>query len=111
VVSTERGVPVAATSSTLRGSRGFDLDGCWDLNPHVSLRQERFGALAYDFGTRRLSFLKTRKLLAVVEALAEAQSCRDACFRAGVTDAELPAYALALERLADSGLIAERAAP
>ena len=30
------------------------------LGPEVELRPERFGALAYDFGTRRLSFVRRR---------------------------------------------------
>lgn len=37
---------------------GFDLDAAWDLHPQVAVRPERFGALLYHFGTRRLSFLK-----------------------------------------------------
>ena len=34
------------------------LDRAWRLAPQVSVRPERFGALLYDFDTRRLSFLK-----------------------------------------------------
>ena len=37
----------------------------------MSVRPERFGALLYHFGTRRLSFLKDPKLLTVVNALAD----------------------------------------
>ncbi len=48
----------------------FDLERGWALDPQVALRPEPFGALAYHFGTRRLSFLKSRTLLAVVEGLA-----------------------------------------
>ena len=43
----------------------------WALDRQVALRPEPFGALAYHFGTRRLSFLKSRTLLAVVQALGE----------------------------------------
>jgi mycofactocin biosynthesis protein MftB len=89
-----------------RGS--FDLDRAWRLDSQVAIRPERFGALAYHFGTRRLSFLKSRKLLAVVEALAAEPSGREACRRAGVSDAELPAYARALETLAETGMVTER---
>ena len=84
----------------------FDLERAWALAPQVALRPEPFGALAYHFGTRRLSFLKSRRLLAVVEGLASAESARAACLGAGVTEAELPRYARALEVLADSGMIA-----
>jgi len=89
---------------------GFDLERPWALHEQVALRPEPFGALAYHFGTRRLSFLKTRKLLAVVEALADQPSARGACLGAGVTDGEIDAYAHALGVLAASGMITERAA-
>jgi mycofactocin biosynthesis protein MftB len=83
----------------------FDLERAWALAPQVALRPEPFGALAYHFGTRRLSFLKSRRLLAVVEGLAAAPSARAACAAAGVSEAEMPRYARALETLADSGMI------
>ena len=87
------------------------LDELWALSPSVALRPEPFGALAYHFGTRRLSFLKSRKLLAVVQGLGEHPSGRRACEAAGVTDAELPSYEQALATLADSGMITARARP
>jgi len=86
----------------------FDLERPWALAPEVALRPEPFGALAYHFGTRRLSFLKTKKLLAVVEGLPEQPSAREACLAAGVMDAELPAYEHALASLAAKGMITER---
>ena len=64
----------------------FDLERGWALDPQVALRPEPFGALAYHFGTRRLSFLKSRTLLRVVESLAEQPSARAACAAAGVGD-------------------------
>jgi putative mycofactocin binding protein MftB len=86
----------------------FDLDRPLALDGKVALRPEPFGALAYHFGTRRLSFIKTRKLLAVVEGLGEHPSGRAACVAAGVTEPEMPAYAQALGTLAASGMIGER---
>ena len=86
----------------------IDLARPWALNPQVALRPEPFGALAYHFGTRRLSFLKSRTLLAVVEGLDEQPTGSDACVAAGVSEAELPAYARALETLAQTGMIIER---
>ncbi|MER6982683.1 mycofactocin biosynthesis chaperone MftB, partial [Streptomyces carpinensis] len=62
----------------------LDLDRAWDLHPQVSVRPEPFGALLYHFGTRKLSFLKDRRLLAVVQALATAPTARAACLAAGV---------------------------
>jgi mycofactocin biosynthesis protein MftB len=88
----------------------YDPARPWALHPQVSLRPESFGALAYHFGTRRLSFLKSRTLLAVVELLAEHPSGLDACRSAGVPDEELPAYEQALDTLAGTGMICERAA-
>ena len=86
----------------------FDLDRAWRLDDQVALRPEPFGALAYHFGNRRLTFLKTRKLLDVVESLGGKPTGRAACLEAGVSDDELPAYAAALGRLADAGMIGER---
>ncbi len=88
----------------------FDLDRPWRLHPQVSVRPERFGALLYHFGTRRLSFLKSPALLGVVSGLDGAPSARAACRAAGVADAELPAYAAALATLAGSQMIRARAA-
>jgi len=90
---------------------GFDLDRPWQLHPQVSVRPERFGALLYHFGTRRLSFLKSPALLTVVRELGDAPSAREACRRAGLTEAELPAYAAALQTLARSQMIQAREEP
>jgi putative mycofactocin binding protein MftB len=89
----------------------IDLGRAWSLDPQVALRPEPFGALAYDFGTRRLSFLKTRALLEVVRALEEHASAREACAAAGVGGDELPRYAEALAALARTGMIRPREAP
>ncbi|HXZ64377.1 MAG TPA: mycofactocin biosynthesis chaperone MftB [Streptosporangiaceae bacterium] len=88
----------------------FDLDSAYRLHPQVSVRPERFGALLYHFGTRRLSFLKSPALLSVVTALDGAPTARAACAQAGVGAAELPAYARALATLAASQMICARTA-
>jgi putative mycofactocin binding protein MftB len=85
------------------------LDRAWELAPQVSVRPEPFGALLYHFGTRRLSFLKDRKLLAVVQGLAEASSARHACAAAGIDGADMTAYERALARLAATDMVRERA--
>jgi putative mycofactocin binding protein MftB len=84
------------------------LDRAWALDPQVSVRPERFGALLYHFGTRRLSFLKDPVLLAVVQSLADAPTARAACDRAGVDEGALPAFERALARLADTDMLKER---
>ena len=86
----------------------FDLDTAWELVAQVSVRPERFGALLYHFGTRRLSFLKSPVLLEVLTGLAECPTARHACARAGVPAAELPAYRTALATLAASDMIREK---
>jgi mycofactocin biosynthesis protein MftB len=87
------------------GASDIDLSGRWRLHPQVALRSERFGALAYHFGTRRLSFLKSRRLLEVVEGLEAAPDPAAACRAAGVEERELPSYCNALATLADTGMI------
>jgi putative mycofactocin binding protein MftB len=88
----------------------FDERRAWALDRRVALRPESFGALAYHFGTRRLSFLKHPKLVRVVEALAEHPSAADACAAVGVATAERPAFTKALGTLADTGMIVQREA-
>ena len=87
------------------------LARAWRLSPQVALRPEPFGALAYHFSTRRLSFLKSRTLLEVVQSLDTHQCAADACRAAGVDDAQLPSYERALATLAESGMICERGEP
>jgi putative mycofactocin binding protein MftB len=89
----------------------FDLDAAWQVSPQVSIRPERFGALLYHFGTRRLSFLKSPMLLSVVGSLAEQPTAREACLAAGVPDAEMNAYRSALATLAAAQMICERSSP
>ena len=84
------------------------LDQAFDLSPGVSVRPESFGALLYHFGTRRLSFLKDPRLLAVVQQLPSSASAREACLSAGLTADELPAYARALTTLVATDMIKER---
>ena len=95
-------------SSAAGSVAGFDLDRAWRVHPQVSMRPEPFGALLYHFGTRRLSFLKNQRVLAVVRSLADHPSARAACLASGVTEEQLPAYARALGALADSKMISER---
>jgi putative mycofactocin binding protein MftB len=93
------------TTTTVTPDRTFDLDGAWRLHPQVALRAESFGALAYHFGTRRLSFLKDRTLLRIVEDLATQPCAADACRQAGVAASDLPRYEHALATLAATDMI------
>ncbi len=85
-------------------------EGAWQLRDSVALRPEPFGALAYDFVTRRLSFLKTPKLVDVVRRLGSSSTVASAMTDAGVEGNEWRAYLAALENLASGGLIEERTA-
>lgn len=87
----------------------IDLGRAWRLHPQVSVRPEPFGALLYHFGTRKLSFLKDRRLLAVVEALPLQESAREACLASGVGEGELPRYGQALDALRRSDMLVEAA--
>ena len=43
------------------------LDRRLELDPRVAMRPERFGALAYHYGNRRLIFLKHPDVVRVIE--------------------------------------------
>jgi mycofactocin biosynthesis protein MftB len=89
----------------------FDLALSWQKARSVALRPEPFGALVYHFGTRKLSFLKSKMLVAVVEALAEQPSADAALTACGVPDAQRAAYTKALADLARSQMIEPRETP
>ena len=69
------------------------------------MRPESFGALLYHFGTRKLSFLKNRTILAVVESLADHPDARCALAAAGVEFAQQGPYLHALGVLAASEML------
>jgi putative mycofactocin binding protein MftB len=87
---------------------GGMLEQAWALDGSVALRPEPFGALAYHFGTRRLSFLKTPELVDVVGRLGTSDTVRDALRGAGVPEAHWPTYVGALRGLANGGMIRQR---
>ena len=92
------------TAHAVAGS-DFDPALSWRLHPQVSVRPEPFGALLYHFGTRRLSFLKNRTILAVVESLADHPDARSALAAAGVDDERQAPYLHALGVLATSNML------
>jgi putative mycofactocin binding protein MftB len=85
----------------------FAVERAWRLNPQVALRDEAFGALAYHYGNRRLVFLKSRTLVALVTALADHPSA-SAAIEACVPERSRAAYERALARLAASEVIDAR---
>lgn len=98
-------VPDAGSQALHAPSQTFDIAAPWRLHPSVAVRPERFGALLYHFGTRRLSFLKDRRLLDVLEHLDGARSALEACQAAGVGPAEQSAFSAALARLAQGAML------
>jgi putative mycofactocin binding protein MftB len=77
----------------------------WRLHPQVAVRPEPFGALLYHFGTRKLSFLKNRTILTVVESLGDHDDVRSACRAAGIGDDAQEPYLRALATLAKSKML------
>jgi putative mycofactocin binding protein MftB len=97
-----------STSQPAVLARPLNLDVGWQLHSQVSIRPERFGALLYHFGTRKLSFVTTPLLLRVVQLLGSSRTARTACVEAGVAAEEMPTYMQALSTLAASSMICER---
>jgi mycofactocin biosynthesis protein MftB len=86
----------------------FDPAQPWRLSANVALRDESFGALAYDFATRRLSFLKSRLLVDVVRGLENVSDVGAALTAAGVPEGDRATYLRALHGLALSGMLTPR---
>ncbi|WP_200846770.1 mycofactocin biosynthesis chaperone MftB [Arthrobacter sp. 18067] len=81
------------------------LDEEWGLSPAVALRPEPFGAMAYHFGNRKLTFLKKPELVSVVRSLNQCTTVRAALMQAGIPEAQWHAYIAALHSLAATDMI------
>lgn len=81
------------------------LDDQLMLSPSVALRPEPFGALAYHFGNRRLTFLKRHELVSVVERLDGSRPLVDVLATCGVPEWQWPVFADSVARLVDSGMV------
>ena len=84
------------------------LTGAWELDPQVALRPEPFGALAYHYGNRRLTFLRSADLVELVRSLGDHQSVDDALAASAIGAQKWPSYERALESLAESEVIRPR---
>ena len=96
---------VSAPARAGQAGSQFDPDRGWRLHPQVAVRPEPFGALLYHFGTRKLSFLKNRTILAVVRSLDDHPNVRSALRAAEVDDSEQEPYLHALGVLVDSQML------
>jgi putative mycofactocin binding protein MftB len=93
------------------GAVAFDPDVPWRIARSVALRPEPFGALVYSFSTRKLSFLKSKTLVDVVQALADHPTAAATITACGVVEAQRPTYVKALADLARSNMIELREVP
>jgi mycofactocin biosynthesis protein MftB len=96
---------VSAPAQGLDGRPQFDPDRAWQLHSQVAVRPESFGALLYHFGTRKLSFLKNRTILAVVQSLADHSNVLAALRASGVEESQQGPYVHALGVLAGSNML------
>jgi putative mycofactocin binding protein MftB len=86
------------------------LDGAWELHPQVALRPEPFGALAYHYGNRRLTFLRSPELVELVRELGSHPTPEDALAASGIESRRWPSFRKALASLAEGDLLRPRAA-
>ncbi len=83
----------------------FSPELAYRLAGQVALRPESFGALAYHYGTRRLTFINSPELLRLVERLGEHHSARGAFDACGIDERRWPSFASALGSLIASGFL------
>ena len=88
---------------------GFDPARPYELHPDVALRPEPFGALAYHYGNRRLTFLRSAELVRLVGELASHDSVTDSMSALGVAAEHRPSLVRAMASLAGSDVVRERA--
>lgn len=80
----------------------------YELHPQVAIRPEPFGALAYHYGNRRLTFLKAPELVELVRRLGEHESVDAALAASPVPPARWPSFRKALASLEESEIIRAR---
>ena len=83
----------------------LQADAPYRLHANVAVRPEPFGALVYHYGNRKLVFLNSHRMVAVVRSLDAAPSINAALDTSGVAIAKRPRYLEALDRLLVSDMI------
>jgi mycofactocin biosynthesis protein MftB len=84
----------------------FDPADRYRLSPRVGLRPEPFGALAYHYDTRRLVFLKSNDLVALVRSLEQHDSAAAAVDAlVDPSTGRRSSYLTALASLCESGVV------
>jgi putative mycofactocin binding protein MftB len=84
------------------------LDTALELNPQVALRPEPFGALAYNYGNRRLVFLKHLDMVHVATSLANHESLRATLEACDIAPNRWSSFVTAFESLKSSEVVRER---
>jgi putative mycofactocin binding protein MftB len=86
----------------------FDVAGAYALDPAVAIRPEPFGALAYHYGNRRLTFLRSPDLVDLVRDLAHHESVDAALVASSIEPARWPSFRAALASLAEAEVLRAR---
>jgi putative mycofactocin binding protein MftB len=97
-----------ARRSPAAGGEAFDLARPYRLDPQVAIRPEPFGALAYHYGNRRLTFLRAPELIPLLRSLADHPSAQAALDASGFAAARRPGVVRALASLERSEVIVAR---
>ncbi len=100
-----------AVVTTVGDGDVFDPALPWQRARSVAMRPEPFGALVYHFGNRKLSFLKSKLLVTVVESLEQHPSVHATLMACAVPETQRAAYVKALADLARSQMIEVREMP
>jgi putative mycofactocin binding protein MftB len=83
----------------------LELTEVLQLSPSVALRPEPFGALAYHFGNRRLTFLKRPELVQVVSGLNGIDSLKQVFLLCEIPENQWTTYLSALFALKEADMI------
>lgn len=78
------------------------------LHPQVALRPEPFGALAYHYGNRRLTFVRSPEVVDLLRSLEHHDSVDAALAASPIAPTRRPAVLRALDRLCASEMICAR---
>ncbi|HKH87899.1 MAG TPA: mycofactocin biosynthesis chaperone MftB [Acidimicrobiales bacterium] len=89
---------------------GFDPARAYELHPDVALRPEPFGALAYHYGNRRLTFLRSHELVQLVSELGAHDSAAASMTALGVPSERRQVLERALSSLVASDVVRRRPA-
>ncbi len=86
----------------------FDPSAAYRLDPAVAIRPEPFGALAYHYGNRRLTFLRSPDLVALVRDLEHHASAEEALAASTIDPSRRPAFRKALLALFQAEVVRAR---